>query len=450
MVNSKVRKGLSAVAATVITVLMAAGCSSGGTVQMADKDGAGKEGQPVKPVEPPQEPVELVIYYPYVSDWDEAGLMQTFGEPIKKKYPYITPTFIVGDSRPGRSITDLIAAGQKIDIMFCSIGATPPTLLDPKLEYDITPLIKKYGYDLNKLEPTSLDMARQIAKGGLYGLPAYVPPSALYYNKDIFDKFGVPYPKDGMTWDEMYELNKKLTRKEGDGQYYGLSMSFSGAAQMNARKLNPIDPATEKSAINTAGWKSFAENFIRFYQIPGYGTSVDVGAQFNRFFKDRNTAMFVELTGIHGALLEGMNFDIASFPVFADAPSAGPQPYLTYYYIPNTSKVKDQAFQAISYFTSEEFQQQKAREGKLLPILQNKTVKESFGQDVPLFKGKNTKAMLPQAYGAPSAVTRYNGIATTEFYNAVIAVIGGTKDLNTAFRDAEEIANQKIQTAKPK
>jgi hypothetical protein len=58
--------------------------------------------------------------------------------------------------------------------------------------------------------------------------------------------------------------------------------------------------------------------------------------------------------------------------------------------------------------------------------------------------------MLPQKYGPASAVTRYNSIATTEYYNAVIAAISGVKDLNTALRDAEETANQKIQTAKPK
>ncbi|MFC3769445.1 ABC transporter substrate-binding protein [Paenibacillus sp. GCM10012303] len=439
------QKNGKASAAALLSLILATG--------MTTACGSGKEGQEGKTNEPPQEPVELVLYYPFINDWDEEGLNQLLGEPLKKKFPYMTPKFIVGGSRPGTGIAELIAAGQTIDIIFCSIGATPPTLLDQKLEFDISPLIKKAGYDLSKLEPTTVDMAKQIAKGGMYGLPAYVPPSALYYNKDVFDKFGVAYPKDGMNWDDLEELNKKLTRKDGDTQYYGMAMPFGHLALMNARSLNPIDPASEKAVIHTDGWKKFADNFIRYYTVPGYektANALDVGTQVNRFFKDRNTAMFLEITGTHAAQLEGMNFDIATFPVFKDAPSVGPQPYPTYYYITNTSKYKDQAFEAISYFTSEEFQLQKSKEGKILTVLQNKAVRESFGQDVPLFKGKNTKAMLPQKYGSASAVTRYNSIATTEFYNAVIAAISGAKDLNTALRDAEETANQKIQTAKPK
>lgn len=44
---------------------------------------------------------------------------------------------------------------------------------------------------------------------------------AVFYNKDLFDKFGIDYPTDNMTWDEMYELSKNMTRSDGDIQYYG-------------------------------------------------------------------------------------------------------------------------------------------------------------------------------------------------------------------------------------
>lgn len=91
---------------------------------------------------------------------------------------------------------------------------------------------------------------------------------------------------------------------------------------MNQRALNPVDPVTERALINSDEWKSFAENIIRFYQVSGYDTSpksLDVNVQVNRFFKDRNTAMFLEITGIHAQQLEGMNFDIATYPVFKDS-----------------------------------------------------------------------------------------------------------------------------------
>ena len=43
----------------------------------------------------------------------------------------------------------------------------------------------------------------------------------LYFNKDLFDKAGVPYPSADMTWDEYEELAKKMTSGEGSAKVYG-------------------------------------------------------------------------------------------------------------------------------------------------------------------------------------------------------------------------------------
>ena len=45
----------------------------------------------------------------------------------------------------------------------------------------------------------------------LYGLPFRNDYYVLYYNKTLFDKAGVEYPKHDMTWDEYRELAKKMT-----------------------------------------------------------------------------------------------------------------------------------------------------------------------------------------------------------------------------------------------
>ena len=37
------------------------------------------------------------------------------------------------------------------------------------------------------------------------------------YNRDLFDKAGVAYPKQGWTWDEFREVAKELTVKDGSG-----------------------------------------------------------------------------------------------------------------------------------------------------------------------------------------------------------------------------------------
>ncbi len=53
-----------------------------------------------------------------------------------------------------------------------------------------------------------------------YALPTRATCWALYYNKDIFDQAGQPYPKQ-MTWEEYAALAKKLTSGTGSDKIWG-------------------------------------------------------------------------------------------------------------------------------------------------------------------------------------------------------------------------------------
>lgn len=56
---------------------------------------------------------------------------------------------------------------------------------------------------------------------------------ALFYNKDIFDKFGVAYPKNGMIYEETLDLDlaRRVTRSDGGVQYLGF---YTGGADRMA------------------------------------------------------------------------------------------------------------------------------------------------------------------------------------------------------------------------
>jgi len=51
-------------------------------------------------------------------------------------------------------------------------------------------------------------------QGGLYGLPWCYATHLLYYNKDLFDKAGVPYPDDTWTWQDFVDAARALTDPE--------------------------------------------------------------------------------------------------------------------------------------------------------------------------------------------------------------------------------------------
>ncbi|GAA3399968.1 ABC transporter substrate-binding protein [Paenibacillus hodogayensis] len=416
---------------------VAAGCGSNSNVPAAGSD---------KPAEQKKEPVELTVFFPYAADWPEKDFMETFGQPIMNKFSNVTIRFLAGGK-----VEELIAAGQTIDIIYASTGATPPFLIEPKLQYDITPQIQKFKYDLTRIEPTMLDTARQMAGGqGLYGLPVYTPPSAIYYNKDIFNKFGVAYPKDGITWDELFELTKSLTRSEGGVNYTGLGSSYAHLGLLNQFSVPFVKTDTKTSAFDTdPRWKSITENLLRFYTLPGYAhiksTQISEPHERNRFFKDRTEGMFLALTALHSSQEVGdMNWDLASFPVFKELPDTGPQAYPTYFYVTSMSKHKDQAFEAIAYLTSDEYQLKKAKEGKFLPTLSDKSIRAKFGQDNPMYAGKNVKALQPDKYAKAGSVNKYNGSNLGEYNTVMRDILFNNKDVNTSLRESAERINKKI------
>jgi multiple sugar transport system substrate-binding protein len=57
--------------------------------------------------------------------------------------------------------------------------------------------------------------------GKLFALPTHQDVMITLYHKDLFDKFGIPYLKDGMTWDDLYAVSKRITRNEGGVNYVG-------------------------------------------------------------------------------------------------------------------------------------------------------------------------------------------------------------------------------------
>ncbi len=75
------------------------------------------------------------------------------------------------------------------------------------------------SFDLKDFHPRLLDLCRW--QGKLYSLPRYTSIYALYYNKDLFDAAGVPYPsKQGQwTWSQYLDTVRKLTLdQDGDGK----------------------------------------------------------------------------------------------------------------------------------------------------------------------------------------------------------------------------------------
>lgn len=430
----------------VLMMLLLTSCE-GGATREADAGGAGTQAPPdvsetngIQQVSPP-EPVELVIQNQNFG-WTREFFYENFGDDIQKKFPYITIQHI---ARGESTIEQSVVTGVQLDIVAAPLGSFYQMIKGFDIAFDIMPLIKKYSYDLDRLDPAVVALSKQLAGGGMYDIPVSLSPAALVYNQNIFDKFGVDYPTDGMNWDEIYDLAKTMTRKDGDVQYRGLYLSPQHLFIRNQLSLNLVDPLTMQANIQTDAWRGFLENFIRFYHIPGYDLSQEratLAPQKTEWEKDQTVAMWLPISGAH-IIPDMERYDYVSFPSFREFPDVGPQAYPVSFYIASMSQYKDEAFQVLAYLTSDEYQMLQSRRG-YYTVLNNQEIKNEFGRDSKEYQGKNIHALIPKIQAPNMIETKYTTIAGTALMTAFYDVVLNKKDVNTALRDAAELINQKI------
>jgi len=61
----------------------------------------------------------------------------------------------------------------------------------------------------------AVDALTEVTGGGLYGIPWVYAGHFLYFNKDMFDAAGIPYPTDNWTWEDMAAAAQALTIRDG-------------------------------------------------------------------------------------------------------------------------------------------------------------------------------------------------------------------------------------------
>lgn len=434
-------QGLSKLCAIALLATLVAACGSG-----AENKQSEAPGQAVGEAPKNKEPVEIVFYSPLAGRTPEQ-FMKENGNAIKEKFPHVTVKFI--PYAKGTETVDLLSSGQAIDIIISSTS-TINELVDYKLQYDISDLIKKYKYDLNRLEPSSVQFMRDYAGGGMYGLPVRSNTFLMFYNKDLFDKFGVAYPKEGATWDDIYDLAKKMTRTDGGVQYFGLTTSYSHMITNNQLAVPSYDTKTNKIMIEDDKFKAVVTNFSRFYQLAGNEYANDLLTKHaDLFMKDQRAAMYAYYGSHLLSTPVSFNWDIVSMPYFKDAMGVAPQQSPAYFSIAGMSKNKDQAFEIIAYLTSDEYQLMQSKEGTI-PTVLNAGIKSAYAQSQQAYAGKNINAFFSGKAAPISNKDKLNGIAANQVNTAFKEIVTGAKDVNTALRDAAEAARKLIDAEKAK
>lgn len=214
---------------------------------------------------------------------------------------------------------------------------------------------------------------------GLYAAPVVWSPVVLCYNKDLFDKAGLPYPDRSWTWETLVESARALTRDQnGDGEPEQYGFCFSSAlnrwpmwlmqngAKLQAGKRLRLDDPHAHEAVQ------FAVDLMYKHRVaPIFGHGMDFAAEdlFSRGKVAMVLTTYFYMNGFHNLRFE---WDVAEPPMNRERATA----LLGMAFAVNpTSPRQELAQSLIRFFLAEPTQRFIQAEGCSLPVL--KSVAES-------------------------------------------------------------------------
>lgn len=175
----------------------------------------------------------------------------------------------VGSGDYYQLIRDQIASGDPPDILQIGDDAVPSFVeRGAFLPLDTFIHGADFPFDTSIYLPGVLDPGKW--DGKQYLLPKDYTPLAVYYNKKIFDRFGVAYPQDGWTWEDFLATAKSLTQDtDGDGQtdIWGVQLTGNWATGFEYWSAAEGGRLASPNGLGFVGYMDSAQNVnaLQFY-----------------------------------------------------------------------------------------------------------------------------------------------------------------------------------------
>ena len=112
------------------------------------------------------------------------------------------------------------ASGGQMPDVFWMHSTVAELYMSNDLLLNLDEYIERDGVDLNNYYGDIVDIYTY--EGSHYALPKDHDTIALLYNKAIFDQYGVEYPNENWTWEDLYTAAKAITDASG-GEVYGIA-----------------------------------------------------------------------------------------------------------------------------------------------------------------------------------------------------------------------------------
>jgi multiple sugar transport system substrate-binding protein len=343
--------------------------------------------------------------------------------------------------------TELSGSGSDFDVVTMKDVPGYATLISKGVIESLSDRISKDKVDLSKYNGATDQLVAD--DGKLYELPFRSDYWVLFYNKDVFDKAGVSYPTNDMTFDQYDALARKVTKAGfGNDQVFGAHYhTWRSAVQL----FGVLDG---KNSILTGNydWTKTYYNKILSEQKDGVCRSyVDLTASklhYSGAFSQGNTATMNQGTWFIGTLIANIkngqydkklcgNWGIVKYPHPAGVQAGTTLGQVTSLAIPTSSKNKDAAWDFMKFVCGTEGAEVVAKTGNFPAIMNSDTVAQiaaidGFPQDAASKEAlQTTKVYLEAPYS--KNIAQINTILDTyhkDIMNGDCTVDEGVANMN--------------------
>lgn len=335
--------------------------------------------------------------------WDVSSTVyyQPLIDAYQAKNPNVTIEMVDLGSQDYSTVLGTQLSGSGCDFDIATIKDVPgyTTLVNKGVLESLNDRIKADSIDLGQYSGITDQVT---IKDNLYELPFRSDIWVIYYNKDVFDKAGVPYPSNDMTWAQYDEIARKLTDTTPGAEVYGCHYhTWRSTVQL----MGILDGKNSIVQGNYDFTKPYYE-MVSKQQADGvcmdYATLKTQGLHYSDAFAQGNVGMLNMgswfLSTVINKLASGEYTECANWGIVKYPHAEGVEPgstlaTITALALPVSAPHKDQAWDFIKFVTGAEGAEILAKTGNI-PAMSNDNIVASIAAMEGFPQDENSKQAL--------------------------------------------------------
>lgn len=390
------------------------------------------------------------------NDGVEKMIVEELAKEFKKEYPNVTVDVV-----QNADVISYIRSGDPVDLVSV-IGENVSYFASQNILTPLDEYMKAQGFDESAYYDSMLKLGRDSVSDKMYMMPRDYSRITCFYNKTLFDRYGVPYPVDTpenpWTWDKFLQTCKAFKDNtdfpsnfvplQGAMSYdilnWGIVSSYGAECILND------DFTLVESSSET--YKKWQKGMVAAADVIGSGYSLNSRLYKPTDFENGAAAMSFAVGAASTTYKQkGIDYDVVSFPAIGSTPKT---PTGTCgYAIAKNSYNKNVTWAFLNFIMSEAGQKIISEKGQLIPVLKSLAENEDSqwrkmtnGKDNPVdtaqFIKRTDRDITATWFGKLPALARnaYNG-----FYKKFLT---GVCDGSKSFAQAHTVLKEQISEYK--